>query len=95
MVRDGRRSRLRLGADDLGLLYTHGGDGLPQDYDKAIDWFRKAADKDDPDAKYDLGWAYEAGLGVPRIGTRPSNGTAGRQPGSSAGQEQRRPTERR
>jgi len=51
---------------NLGLLYTHGGDGLPQDYGKAIDWFRKAADNNDPDAKYDLGWAYEAGLGVPK-----------------------------
>jgi TPR repeat protein len=51
---------------NLGLLYTHGGDGLPKDYGKAIDWFRKAADNNDPDAKYDLGWAYEEGLGVPK-----------------------------
>jgi hypothetical protein len=51
---------------NVGLLYAQGGDGLPQDYGKAIDWFRKAADNDDSDAKYDLGWAYEAGLGVPK-----------------------------
>ena len=50
---------------NIGLLYTHGGDGLPQDYVKAIDFFRKAAEGGDPDALYDLGWAYEQGLGVP------------------------------
>jgi TPR repeat protein len=50
---------------NIGLLYTHGGDGLPQDYVKAIDLFRKAADGGDPDALYNLGWAYEQGLGVP------------------------------
>ena len=50
----------------LGLLYTHGGDGLPQDYARAVDLFRKAADQNDPDALYNLGWAYESGLGVPQ-----------------------------
>ncbi len=50
---------------NIGLLYTHGGDGLPQDYVKAIDFFRKAAEGGDADALYDLGWAYEQGLGVP------------------------------
>jgi TPR repeat protein/transglutaminase-like putative cysteine protease len=50
---------------NIGLLYTHGGDGLPQDYGKAIDFFRKAAERGDADALYDLGWAYEQGLGVP------------------------------
>lgn len=35
---------------NVGLLYTQGGDGLPQDYGKAIEWFRKAADNDDSDA---------------------------------------------
>jgi TPR repeat protein len=50
---------------NIGLLYTHGGDGLPQDYAKAIDFFRKAAEGGDADALYDLGWAYEHGLGVP------------------------------
>ncbi len=48
----------------IGVLYTHGGDGLPVDYDKAVDWFRKAADDEEPTAEYNLGWAYEAGLGV-------------------------------
>jgi TPR repeat protein len=51
---------------NLGLLYTHGGDGLPLDYGKAIDFFQKAAAQDNADAQYDLGWAYENGLGVPK-----------------------------
>jgi TPR repeat protein len=51
---------------NLGLLYTHGGDGLPLDYGKAMDFFRKAAAMDNADAQYDLGWAYENGLGVPK-----------------------------
>jgi TPR repeat protein len=50
---------------NIGLLYTHGGDGLPQDYVKAIDFFRKAAEGGDADALYNLGWAHEQGLGVP------------------------------
>lgn len=48
----------------LGVLYAHGGDGLPLDYNKAVDWFRKAAEGEEPIAEYNLGWAYEAGLGV-------------------------------
>jgi TPR repeat protein len=48
----------------IGVLYTHGGDGLPVDYNKAIDWFRKAAESEEPTAEHNLGWAYEAGLGV-------------------------------
>jgi TPR repeat protein/transglutaminase-like putative cysteine protease len=51
---------------EIGLLYTHGGDGLPQDYAKAIEYFRRGADGGNADALYDLGWAYEMGLGVPR-----------------------------
>jgi TPR repeat protein len=50
----------------IGLLYTHGGDGLPQDYGKAIAYFRRSADGGDADSLYNLGWAYEMGLGVPR-----------------------------
>ena len=49
---------------NLGMLYTHGGDGVPLDYVKAVDLFRKAADQNDGDAQYNLGWAYESGLGV-------------------------------
>jgi TPR repeat protein/transglutaminase-like putative cysteine protease len=48
---------------NLGMLYTHGGDGVPLDYGKAVDFFQKAA-PDDASAQYNLGWAYENGLGV-------------------------------
>ena len=51
---------------DLGMLYANGGDGLPQDYGKAIDFFRKAADGGNAYAMYNLGWVYENGLGVAR-----------------------------
>jgi TPR repeat protein len=48
----------------LGLLYTQGGDGVPLDYVKAVELLRKASDRGDADAQYNLGWAYESGLGV-------------------------------
>ena len=50
---------------NIGWLYTNGGDGLPRDYVKAVDFFRKAAEGGNADAPYDLGRAYELGLGVP------------------------------
>jgi TPR repeat protein len=34
--------------------------------EKAISWFRSAADQHDSYAEYNLGWAYESGLGVPK-----------------------------
>ena len=46
------------------MLYTHGGDGLLLDYAKALELFRKAAERGDADALSNLGWAYESGLGV-------------------------------
>jgi transglutaminase-like putative cysteine protease len=49
---------------NLGLLYTHGGDGVPLDNRKAIDFFQKAAAQDNAEAQYNLGWAYENGIGV-------------------------------
>jgi len=51
---------------NLGMLYSHGGDGIPLDYVKAVESFRKAADQNDAYAQYNLGWAYESGLGVPK-----------------------------
>jgi TPR repeat protein/transglutaminase-like putative cysteine protease len=48
----------------LGLLYTQGGDGVALDYVKAVELFRKASDRGDAEAQYNLGWAYESGLGV-------------------------------
>jgi TPR repeat protein len=35
---------------NLGLLYRDG-QGVAQDYDKACEWFQKAADAGDADAK--------------------------------------------
>ena len=49
---------------NIGLLYLYGGHGLAKEYGQAIDWFRKAADNGNSDAKFDLGWAYETGAGV-------------------------------
>ena len=66
MVCARRRSGLGLVADEIGLLYVRGGHGMPKDYGQAIDWFRKAADNGNSDAKYDLGCVYETGLGVPK-----------------------------
>jgi tRNA A-37 threonylcarbamoyl transferase component Bud32 len=48
----------------LGGMYYMGNQGVPQDYGAAAYWFRKAADAGDPTGKYDLGLAYEDGLGV-------------------------------
>lgn len=48
----------------LGVLYTRGGDGVPLDHVKAVELFRKASDRGDAEAQYNLGRAYESGLGV-------------------------------
>jgi TPR repeat protein len=39
---------------------------VPLDYTKAIFWLRNAADQHDSYAEYNLGFAYESGLGVPK-----------------------------
>jgi TPR repeat protein len=44
-------------------MYANG-EGVEQDYDKARDWYQKAADAGDPGAFYGLGMLYELGLGV-------------------------------
>ena len=48
----------------LGVLYAHGGKDLPQDYAKALSWFRKAAEKRDAASMRELAIVYEKGLGV-------------------------------
>jgi TPR repeat protein len=40
--------------------------GLPQDYAKALRWFRLAADQGEPDAQYNLGLMRENGQGAPQ-----------------------------
>ncbi len=47
---------------DLGLAY-HTGDGVPQDYTKAMDWYLKAFIKGDGDAYNNIGVMYRDGLG--------------------------------
>ena len=37
---------------------------MPKDYDEAVKWFRKAAEKGDDKAFYALGLAHELGLGA-------------------------------
>ena len=39
---------------------------MPQDFAKAVSWFRKAADQGDADAQFNLGLMYSNGQGVPQ-----------------------------
>lgn len=50
---------------DLGLLYSQGEGGLPQDYVAALRWLDKAAKKKFSRAYYLLGIHHFNGLGVP------------------------------
>ena len=50
---------------ELGLAY-HRGEGVPQDYAKAMDWYLKAYAKKDGDAFNNIGVMYRDGLGVPK-----------------------------
>ena len=42
------------------------GQGVPQDYAEAVNWYRKAADQGNADAQSNLGWMYCTGRGVPQ-----------------------------
>ena len=48
---------------ELGLRFYEG-DGIPQDYQKAMQWFRKAAAQGNFDAQYSIGLMYQSGNGV-------------------------------
>jgi TPR repeat protein len=50
----------------LGLMYYRGGRGLQPDDEKAIKWFRLAAQQRDPVAEFNLGVMYSDGEGVPQ-----------------------------
>ena len=54
----------------LGLLYQKGR-GVEQDYAKAVQWFRKAADKNHPLAQYELGVAYRPARASSRTMPKP------------------------
>ena len=47
----------------LGDCYYEG-NGVPQDYGQAIEWFRKAAEQDNAYAQYCLGFCYKEGQGT-------------------------------
>jgi TPR repeat protein len=47
-----------------GWRYHHGGDGLTVDYQRAIEWYRKAAEQGYAMAQNQLGLFYNEGLGV-------------------------------
>ena len=45
---------------NLGILFARG-DGVPQDYVEATEWFRLAAEQGHKEAQYELGIYYELG----------------------------------
>ena len=49
----------------LGSMYAHG-QGVPQNYTKAVYWYRKAAAQGNAFAEFNLGVAYFDGQGVPQ-----------------------------
>jgi hypothetical protein len=56
----------REGQYQLGLLYMLGHGGIQQDYPRAAQWFRQAADGGHPRAMYMLANLYATGNGVER-----------------------------
>ena len=48
---------------NLALLY-HKGDGVPRDYEQAINWYSKAAKAGHSNALYNLATLYDQGQGV-------------------------------
>ncbi len=54
-----------VGQYGLGVKYATG-DGVPQDYARAVEWFREAAAAGDVGGQYNLGGLYANGKGVPQ-----------------------------
>ena len=50
---------------NLGVMYENG-EGVRQDYVKAVDWYAKAANKGLSIAQFNLGAMYYNGKGVPQ-----------------------------
>ena len=50
--------------NNLGVMYANG-EGVPQNYAEAVNWFRKAAEQGDAVAQNSLGAMYNNGTGVP------------------------------
>ena len=57
---------------DLGSRYFHG-DGVPQDYNEALRWFRRSADRGSPSGQYHVGVMFYYGHAVPQNYTEASN----------------------
>jgi len=51
--------------NDLGRAYFLGLFGLAKDEVESVKWYRKAAERDNATAQYNLGWRYADGRGVP------------------------------
>ena len=49
---------------NLGNLY-YNGQGVTQSYKEALQWYRKAAEKNNASAQFNLGVLYRLGYGVP------------------------------
>jgi uncharacterized protein len=47
----------------LGTMYANG-QGVPLNYEKAVEWIRKAAEQGFAEAQYNLGVMYDRGFGV-------------------------------
>ena len=50
---------------NLAIMYENG-DGVPQDNQKAVEWYRKAAEQGHANAQLNLGFMYEKSYGVPQ-----------------------------
>jgi hypothetical protein len=62
---NGQHSMSACAETNLGWKYEHG-DGVPQDYAQAMNWYRKAAAHGGDDAQDNLGYMYAHGIGVPQ-----------------------------
>jgi TPR repeat protein len=47
----------------LGFMYQNG-QGVPQSYELAVDWYERSAQQGDPNGQYLLGLMYDKGFGV-------------------------------
>lgn len=50
---------------NLGLMYDNG-QGVPQDYQQAVQWYTKAAEQGYARAQYNLAAMYFSGKGIPQ-----------------------------
>lgn len=59
---------------NLGLMYSSGKEGVPQDYRQAVYWYTKAAEQGHAGAQNNLGLNYYSGEAYPRITNWPMHG---------------------